>query len=139
MESIDGHAEFRSILTAFADKPANVNVERGEFLVEIRDDLIQGSVSQRVDGLWVEENGDRQSADDWIFKRIARLPILAERILSYVPKEPHFIEPAGEKLDRIQRSPDDSVTNVDPVTAPILELLNERPAGMSTGVYLTPD
>ena len=44
--------EFRSILTAFADKPANVNVERGELLVEIRDDLIQGSVSQRVDGLW---------------------------------------------------------------------------------------
>ena len=131
--------EFRSILTAFADKPANVNVERGELMVEIRDDLIQGSVSQRVDGLWVEENGDRQPADDWIFKRIARLPILAERILSYVPEEPHFIEPAGEKLDRIHRSPDDSVTSVDPVTEPILELLNERPAGMSTGVYLTCD
>lgn len=131
--------EFRSILTAFADKPANVNVERGELLVEIRDDLIEGSVSERVDGLWIEENGDRQPAEYWLFKRIARLPILADRILSYVPEEQHFIEPAGEILDRIERSPDDRITNVDPVTESILKLLDERPAGMSTGVYLTCD
>ena len=131
--------EFRSVLTAFADRPANVNVERGELLVEIRDDVIEGSVTERVDGLWIEENGDRQPAEDWIFKRIARLPILAERILSYVPEERHFIEPAGEILDRIDRSPDDGVTSVDLLTEPILRLLDERPAGMSTGVYLTCD
>lgn len=131
--------EFRSILTAFADKPANVDIERGDLLVEIREDLIQATVSQRVDGLWIKENGVRQRADDWIFKRIARLPILAERILSYVPREPNFIEPAGRFLDRIERSPIDEEEDVDSVTTHVLELLDERPAGMSTGVYLTCD
>ena len=131
--------EFRSILTAFADKPADVDIEHGELLVEIRDDLIQSRVTERVDGLWVDENGTSQRAEDWIFQRIARLPILADRILSYIPEEPHFIEPAGKKLDRMDRSPDDVETSVDSVTTPILELLDERPAGISTGVYLTCD
>lgn len=132
--------EFRNILTAFADKPANIDVEGRNLLVEIRDELIEGRISQRTDGLWVEENGVTQRADDWIFKRIARLPVLADRILTYVRDEPHFIEPAGKKLDRMERSPDDDAqTNVDAVTAPILDLLDERPPGASTGVYLTCD
>ena len=132
--------EFRNILTAFADKPANIDVEGRNLLVEIRDEFIEGRISQRTDGLWVEENGVTQRADDWVFKRIARLPILADRILTYVRDEPHFIEPAGKKLDRMERSPDDDAqTNVDAVTAPILDLLDERPPGSSTGVYLTCD
>lgn len=133
--------EFRNILTAFADKPANIDIEGRNLLVEIRDELIEGRVSRRADGgLWVEEDGVTQRAEDWVFKRIARLPILADRILTYVREEPHFIEPAGKKLDRMERSPDDDAqTNVDAVTAPILDLLDERPPGASTGVYLTCD
>lgn len=132
--------EFRDILTAFADKPANIDIEGRNLLVEVRDELIEGRISQRTDGLWVEEDGIVQRAGDWVFKRIARLPILADRILTYVREEPHFIEPAGKKLDRMERSPDDDAqTNVDAVTAPILDLLDERPPGVSTGVYLTCD
>jgi len=130
--------EFRSILTAFADKQANY-IE-GHFRVEIRDEIIEGRVYQRADrSLWVEEHGVNQHADDWVFKRIARLPILADRILTYVREEPYFIEPAGKKLDRMERSPDDAEMNVDAVTASILNLLDEPHPGASTGVYLTCD
>lgn len=132
--------EFRNILTAFADKPANIDIEGRNLLVEIRDELIEGRVSRRADGgLWVEEDGVTQRAEDWVFKRIARLPILANRILTYIREEPHFIEPAGKKLDRMERSPDDAETNVDAVTASILNLLDEPHPGASTGVYLTCD
>ncbi len=129
--------EFRSILTAFADKPANVDIEGRSLLVEIRDEIIEARVFQRTDGLWVEEDGVKRPADDWVFKRIARLPILADRILTYVREEPHFIEPSGKKLDRVERSPEDAETSLDAVAASTLDLLEERPPRVSTGVYLT--
>lgn len=131
--------EFRNILTAFADKPANVDIEGRNLLVEIRDEIIEARIFQRTDGLWVEENGLKQRADDWVFKRIARLPILADRILTYVREEPYFIEPAGKKLDRMERSPDDIDTNLNAVTGSTLDVLDERPPNVSTGVYLTCD
>lgn len=131
--------EFREILTAFADRPANVDLSGHSLMVEIRDELIEGRVSQRPDGLWVEENGATQRAEDWVFKRIARLPTLADRILTYVQEEPHFVEPAGKKLDRMEKSPRDMETSIDAVTEPILSLLDERPPEASTGVYLTCD
>lgn len=128
---------FRNVLTAFADSP--VDMERGKLIVEVRDDLIEARLSLRDGDVWVEENGVRDRDVHWIVKRIARLPILADRILTNVPDEPHFIEPAGRLLPRIERAPDDSEVELDRVTRPILDLLNERPAGVSTGVYLTSD
>lgn len=131
--------EFRTILTSFADRPANVNIERGRLIVEIRDDLIEASLYNRDGDLVVEENGLRQSARAWIFSRIARIPILAERILTQIPAEENFIEPSGFMLDRMQRSPDDSERQLDEIIQPIHDLLDERLAGISTGVYLTSD
>ena len=131
--------EFRKILTSFADRPANVNLEKGRLIVEIRDDLIEASLYSRGGDLVVEEDGLRQSARDWIFSRIARMPTLAERILTQIPEEKNFIEPSGSMLDRMQRSPDDSESPLVEVIQPILHLLDERLAGISTGVYLTSD
>ncbi len=128
---------FRNILTAFADSP--VDMERGKLIVEVRDDLIEARLFFRDGDVQVEENGVQDRGFDWIVKRIARLPILADRILTNVPHEPHFIEPAGRLLPRIERAPDDSEMKLTGVTGPILDLLNERPEGVSTGVYLTSD
>ena len=133
------HEEFREILTAFADKPANIDMGRGELILEIRDDIIEAKVSIRGGDLWVEEDGAKQRASDWIVKRIARLPLLAERVLAYVTDEPYFIEPAGHLLERMEDSPDDTEKSVKEVTPEILELLDQRPAGMSTVLYLTSD
>ncbi len=134
------YGEFQRILTAFADKPAHVDVEHGELIVEIRDDIIEAKIFMRNAALVVEEDGVRQSATDWIINRIARLPILADRILAYVAEEPYFIEPAGELLKRVEDSPDDINGNsVEEVTPEILEVLDQRPAGTSTGLYITSD
>ena len=131
--------DFRNILTSFADRPADVNLERGRLMVEIRDDLIDASLYSRGGDLVVEENGVRQSARDWMFGRIARMPILADRILTQIPDEENFIEPSGFLLDRMENSPDDAESELAEVIGPILRLLDERLAGISTGVYLTSD
>ncbi|MCY4372777.1 MAG: pentapeptide repeat-containing protein [Spirochaetaceae bacterium] len=133
------YEEFRRVLTAFADKPANVDLDRNELLVEIRDETIQASLYKRPGDLFVEENGETCRASSWIVNRIARLPVLADRILTQISNEEYFIEPAGRLLDRMERSPEDAETILAEVSPTILSLLNERPAGTSTGVYLTSD
>lgn len=131
--------EFQETLTAFADKPANIDMRRGEMILEIRDEIIEAKVSIRSGDLWIEEDGARHRAFDWIVKRIARLPLLADRILAYVAEEPYFIEPAGRLLEHMEKSPDDAEKSVKEVTPEILDILDRRPAGTSTVLYLTSD
>lgn len=133
------HEEFREILTAFADKPADIDMGRGDLILEIRDDIIEAKVSIRSGDLWVEEDGARHRASDWIVKRIAQLPLLAERILTYVTDERYFIEPDGRLLEHMEKSPDDAEKSVKEITPGILDLLDRRPAGMSAVLYLTSD
>lgn len=131
--------EFRSILTSFADKPAHVDVERGRLIVEIRDEIIEATLRLRGGELRVEEDGVEHPASGWIINRVARLPILADRILTQIADEPHFIDPAGSLLDRMEKSPDEQEITLEAVEPRILELLDQRPAGTSTGLYVTSD
>ena len=131
--------EFRNTLTAFADRPADVDVTRGELTMEIRGDIIEAKLRQHDGDLFVDEHEEEHRAVDWIVKRVAQLHTLADRILDYVTDEKYFIEPAGKLLNRIEESPHGDEVELDGVTSPILDLLNQRPAGMSTGVYLTSD
>ena len=131
--------EFIKILTAFADTPTNIDVEHGELIVQIRDDLIVAKVFNRHGELFVEEDGGTLPASAWIVNRIARLPILADRILSQIDDEPHFINPSGTLLDRIDRAPDDREQDILDMEREITSLLAERPGGTSTGLYITSD
>lgn len=133
------HHLFRTILTAFADKPAHIDLEQSRLIAEIRDDIIEATLHSRSGELWVEENGAKYRASTWIIDRVARLPILADRILTHVEDEPHFIEPAGHLLDRLEESPEDKEIPLNSVTSRILDLLDRRPAGTSTGLYVTSD
>ena len=133
------YREFRSILTSFADKPAHVDVERGRLIVEIRDDIIEAKLRLRGGELRVEEDGVEHPASGWIINRVARMPILADRILTQIADEPHFIEPAGSLLDRMEKSPDEQEIPLEAVEPKILELLDQRPAGTTTGLYVTSD
>lgn len=133
------HHEFRSILTSFADKPAHVDVDRGRLIVEIRDEIIEAKLRLRGGELRVEEDGMEHPAPGWIINRVARLPILADRILTQIADEPYFVEPAGTMLDRLEKSPDEQEKPLETVEPKILELLDQRPAGTSTGLYITSD
>ena len=136
------YEEFRSVLVAFADTPADVDLQKGNLVAEVRGEMIEAKLFRRGGDLIVEEDEVQHNAASWIIKRVARLPILADRILTQVPEEPYFIEPAGRLLDRLEVSPrddEDDEKALDCVTPAILESLGRRPEGTSTGLYVTSD
>ena len=132
--------EFQQVLTTFADRPADIDLDRNRLLVAIRDEMVEADLSVQAGDLFVAEQGIKMRAPRWIAERVARMPLLADRILSQIPPDPFFIDPAGRLTDRLDRSPhDDQELDVVDVTTRLLHLLDEQPAGTATGLYLTSD
>lgn len=129
----------RRVLTAFADTPADVDLGKGTILVQIRDDVIEAQVVSRHGSLYVRELGEEMPAPQWVIQRIARLPVLAERILSYVANEPHFVTPDGMLLDQLDESPLDEEKKVNDAADCTMQILGRRPAGTASVLYLTSD
>lgn len=130
---------FKRILTAFADTPANVDVSKGKLLVEIRDEIIEADIRTSEGTLFVTEGGDDFRAATWIIHRIARLPLLADRILTHVPKEPFFVRPSGSLLDQLEESPSDKEQPIEDAAKTAVDVLTRRPAGTASVLYLTSD
>jgi len=131
--------EFRRILTAFADSPAQLDLEKGSLLVQVRDETIVATVTSREGDLVVIENDETLSATRWIVQRLARLPLLADRIIASIPDEPTFVSPDGLLLDQIDETPTDTEEYVADAPKTVLSILNRRPAGAASVLYLTSD
>src|SRR4051812_41565713 len=125
-------AAFKRILTTFADSPADVDLSRGKVLVQVREEMIEAEVLLRHGTLHVRESGDEVSAAHWLVRRIARLPLLADRILTYVPGEPHFVTPRGSVLDQLDVSPTGEEQATDDAGGKALEILGRFPAGTAS-------
>jgi hypothetical protein len=130
---------FRRILTTFADSPANLDLGRGTLMVQIREDIVEAKLFTRHGSLCVQESGDEMPAPQWLIQRVARLPLLADRILTYLPAEPHFVTPGGDLLDQLDEAPLDEQTPVQDASQRMLEVLGRRPGGTASVVYLTSD
>lgn len=89
---------FKRIVTAFSDDPEDLDLKRGTLLVQVRDEVVEATLSQSPTGVMVTENGDRLTAESWVVRRLARLPQLAERICSHDESPEHFIVPSGRRL-----------------------------------------
>jgi len=131
--------DFRRTVTCFADKVDDVETGHGELSVQIRDETITAKLHQRPDGLLVEEHGERTYAEKWIINRLARVPLLAERIRSYVSPPEHFVPPSGRSLDKPDMNPSNEDAPRPDVTKTITETLGQRPGGATSVLYLTSD
>jgi hypothetical protein len=82
---------FRRVLTAFADEPSDVDIRAGKVVAQVRDDVIDATISY-ADGddqqLRVEENGQAYSARAWLINRVAKIPQLADRIIATTSSTP---------------------------------------------------
>lgn len=131
--------EFARVLSTFVDTPADVNIEKGVFVAQIREDLVEGRLVQRQGVLHIVENDTEQSAVSWIVNRVARMQMLADRILTQIPEEKNFVTPSGLLLDQLDQVEDASESSVDDVAEKILKVVDRRPAGTSSVLYLTSD
>jgi len=130
---------FCRVLQSFADRPADIDIAKGTVVLAIRNELIEATISQRSDGLTVEENGHKWPASQWICQRIAQLPLLADRILELIEDEKHFVSPQGAVLDDINESPDETLRPIDNISHTLLSSLDHKPAGVTNVIYLTSD
>jgi hypothetical protein len=131
--------QVRRVLTAFADKQADLDLDRGHLLVQVHDDLISAEAVVREGGVVVSEGGLETTAERWLVTRIGRIPQLADRIVEYVPIEQHFVTPSGTLLDDLEKAPQEDEVDRDDALATAQEILNRRPAGASRVLYLTSD
>ncbi len=131
--------ELKRVLTAFADSPADVDLDKGQLLVKIRDDVLVASVRIQEGEVLISEDGFDFKAHEWIVKRLARLSSLADRIIANIQGEDCFIEPAGRLLDQLEFAPDESERFLPKVSSEVLTLLERHPAFTTSILYLTSD
>jgi len=130
---------FRNVLTSFADSPSDVDLSKGTLVIQLREELIQAHVFNKHGSLYVRENDEEFSAAQWIALRVARLPLLADRILGHVSGDPNFVTPSGDLLDQLDENPSEVESLVNDAGATTLEILGRRPAGTASVLYLTSD
>ena len=130
---------FKRIVTCFADRVDDVDTTHGDLLVQIREETIIAKLHQRPGGLLVEENGERMLAEAWIVNRLAKVPLLAERICTYVSPPEYFVTPSGCFVGPVDQNPTDSESSQDDVVNVMTEALGNRPAGTTSVLYLTSD
>lgn len=130
---------FRRILTTFADSPADLDLSKGTLLLQLRGEFLEAKVVSRPDGIRILENGAESPAELWIFNRVARLPMLADRILEHVPNQQYFVTPRGKLRDQLDEAPDGNEVVVDDTAQAALSFLGRRPGGTASVLYLTSD
>ena len=133
------YQEFKRVLTAFADTPASIDTSKGKLVCEIRDEMIEATTRLHEGEVWVNENGQDMRGTTWLLNRVARVPILADRILTAFSEPEYFISPKGDLLDQLDDTTPDGKSVAGDATELTLEMLSRRPGGCSSVLYLTSD
>lgn len=140
---------FKRVLTAFADEPSDVDIRLGKVVAQIRDEVIDASISYEGGDdqlLRVTEGGQQYHARTWLVNRVAKLPQLADRILAttLIPSEQAlrspFVVPAGlltPDLSEADAEAKESVVS-DAVETLLVKASNPLP-GATSVMYLTSD
>ncbi len=130
---------FKEIIGSFLDSDDQFDTDRGEVALQLGSELISFTLTNVRGTLWVTEGINRVTAEEWIVRRLAMLPLLAERIIASVPENTDFITPQAEFLDEINRNAKDEPEHVLDAEKTAAEFLSRRPGGTCSVLYLTSD
>jgi hypothetical protein len=132
--------KFRKILTTFSDPGTEVELARGNLLVQINDRALTARVRVQNGEVYVEDDSsESMPATEWIILRVARLLLLADRILQFIPQTDHFVRPEAAIFDNLDdEHPRENEHATDALETSI-NLLARRFAYTSSVVYLTSD
>lgn len=133
------HATLLEIIKAFADDTESVVFERGRMVAQVHDRLIEVEVFNKEGSLWIRDDIDVLRAEHWITHKLARLPMLAERILLQLPPERYFVAPKSTIVDQLEFSGERDVQITKDTICSITDILGRRPAGTTSVIYLTSD
>jgi len=138
----------RRLFHTFRTRPFSENIKSNDSrLRQCREAncplTIEADIRSEHGEVIVIENGEEMRAASWIIRRVARIPILADRILQAFAQPENFITPCGTLTDQLDD--DAGVGEADKKRASgdagklTLELLQRRPVGCTSVLYLTSD
>jgi hypothetical protein len=131
---------FHRIAKTFAEDGYEINRDQVSFIA--RDELISIRLQLRDGQLFVVENDASTPAAKWLAIRLARLNLLADRIIQYCDVESNFIVPSGDALlcpEHLDFTGDDEDVPLNDAVDGLTSLLDWEPAGTTSVVYLTSD
>jgi hypothetical protein len=134
-------SELKRILLAFVNEPGELDVRQGRIVAQIQDELIDVRlVTDSESGdLAVEDNGTSYKPRAWILRRVARLDLLADRVLSYTSETPAFIVPSGLLRADLTSASADREIEVEDVAQCLGGLLASPTPATTSVLYLTSD
>lgn len=141
--------DFKRVLTAFADVPSDVDVRLGKVVAQIRDEVLDIDIAYSNTSeqqLLVIENEQQYPARVWLLNRVARLPQLADRLISSTTQSPEvaarspFVIPSGRMSPDLSAMgdafEDEHVSNA---VESLLDKANRPLPGATSVLYVTSD
>lgn len=131
--------DFRSIVATFADPGTDLLFDKSQVVISVNGDLIEAAVTTKAGDVYVDDGGAQQPANKWIINRLARLPLLASRLLTSVVPTEHFVSPSASLLPTLERGPQEMLVTTDDALGITLQTLNERSPLETMVLYITSD
>ena len=134
--------DFKLIVSTFADPGTEILFEKTKIAFSVNGDVLEATILSKSGDIFVDDsNGENaeQPATTWILKRLARLPLLANRLLESVSKTDFFISPRAALLSSLETRPEETVVDTPDSLNTTLEALDTRSPLETTVLYITSD
>lgn len=134
-------SELKRILQTFVNEPSELDIQKGRIVAQIHDELVDVllSTNPNTGELSITDGDVSYAPRAWLLRRVAKLDLLAERILNYTPDTPAFVVPSGSLRGDLSSTLEDADLEV----ADLAECLERRisaPLPATTSIlYLTSD
>lgn len=133
--------ELKRILGAFVNDPSELDVRQGRIVAQIQDELVDVRlVTEAVSGeLMIEDSDSMYKPRSWLVQKVAKIDLLAERILTHVPDTPAFVIPSGLLSGDLSSSTADDESAVTDVADTLMQRLGAPIPATTAILYLTSD
>jgi len=131
--------EFKSIVKTFADPGSELLFDNTDFGISINGDLITAKITAKLGDVFVDEGSGAEPASKWIRDRLARLPLLANRLRENLPATEHFVSPMVSLLPTLESNPDENPVKSDDSFGLVLNTLEHHSPLETLVLYITSD
>ena len=133
--------ELKRILGAFVNDPSELDIRQGRIVAQVQDELLDVHLVTNAESgeLMIEDGDTTYTPRNWILRRVAKLDLLADRILAYVPETPAFVIPSGLLRGDLASSSEDQEIVVSNATNCLEQRLGAPTPATSEVLYLTSD
>jgi len=134
-------SELKRVLSLFVNDPSELDFRSGRIVANIQNDLLDVIVKtdSETGELKIEDGDTIFTARDWILRRVARIELLAERILATTSETSAFVRPSGILRNDISSSDVDEEIRVPDAVKTLQEKLGQRVPATTSVLYLTSD